>query len=83
MGQSPVAGTGEEYPLAAYQLRVGKSVRCAPAADGESLADNWAKKVPGGPLGATPRKNDPGPANFLLNTCVDPFRASVLRVNVN
>ena len=37
MGQSPVSGTSEEYPLAADQLRAGESLCCAAAAHGRSV----------------------------------------------
>ena len=49
VGQSPLPGTGEEYPLAPDQLWLGESVRrAAPAADG-SLVDVYANKGPGSP----------------------------------
>lgn len=48
-----------------------------------SLGDEGANEVLGGLLAATLKKNDSRPANFQLNTRVDPFKDSVLRVNVN
>jgi hypothetical protein len=68
MGQSPVSGTGEEYPLAPDQLRVGESVHGAATALGKGVGEVCPQGGSGWSDRPEPRQREARPNGCVLES---------------
>lgn len=83
MDHSPLSGARKEYPLAAYQLRVGQSVRSTAATLGESRVNRCVQKGRDGPMAGKFLERCSGSRKFKLHTQIDLPRNRILHPKMN